>query len=55
MQKSEKPIGNGEVFGNFALHGSQKGQMRSATIVAETDAHFAVLNREDYDVLTSEL
>jgi CRP-like cAMP-binding protein len=50
MQKSEFSITQGMSFGDLALGGSQSGMMRSATIVANSDAHFAVLKRQDYDV-----
>lgn len=50
MQKSDYSLTAGMKFGDLSLEGSSSGRMRSATIVASCDSHFAVLKRSDYDV-----
>ena len=40
----------GASFGNLALEGSKKGQMRQATVCTVEDCHFAVLDRASFDV-----
>ena len=54
MQKSEYSLTAGMKFGDLSLEGSSSGKMRSATIVASCDSHFAVLKRSDYDVGTGQ-
>ena len=43
----------GGSFGNLALEGGKKGQMRQATVSTMEDCHFAVLDRASFDVDSS--
>lgn len=50
MEKQNKILQKGESFGELALKKGLSGQMRQATAVAMDDCHFAILNKESYDV-----
>ena len=50
MKKDDKVAGKGSSFGQYALTGPKTGQMRGATVFAAEDCHFALLDRNTYDV-----
>ena len=50
MKKDNFVATKGSVFGQYALTGAKTGQMRGATVVAAEDCHFGILDRESYDV-----
>lgn len=50
MEKLNKVLHKGGSFGELALKKGLSGQMRQATVVALEDCHFAILNKESYDV-----
>ena len=52
MEKLNAPAGAGATFGDLALQGSKAGQMRQATVITSMDSHFAILDRQSYDVDT---
>lgn len=50
MDKLHGTKGTGEVFGDLALKAAKSGLPRRASVMAVKDTHFAILNREAYDV-----
>lgn len=53
MEKLNRILGKGETFGELALKKGKMGQMRQATVIAMDECHFAILNKESYDVVSS--